>query len=101
VTPGVYRFHALIRTEGLTTDQGIRFRISDAEAQARLDVIIGQSTGSMLWSPVEYDLVVPQATRLLQVQVIRQPSLRFDNKVAGTAWVDDLRLEPIGNRSSR
>ena len=28
VTPGPYRLHASIRTEGLTTDQGIRFRIS-------------------------------------------------------------------------
>ncbi len=101
VPPGPYRFQALIRTEGLTTDQGIRFRVSDAEAPARLDAIFGQSIGSMPWSPVEYDLKVPQATRLLQVQVIRQPSMRFDNKVAGTAWIDDLRLEPIGNRSSR
>ncbi len=101
VTPGVYRFHAWIRTEGLTSDQGIRFRISDAEAPARLDAILAQSVGSMPWSPVEYDLVVPPATRLLQVQVIRQPSMRFDNKVAGMAWIDDLRLEPIGNRSSR
>jgi hypothetical protein len=101
VPPGPYRFHALVRTEGLTTDQGIRFRISDAEAPARLDAILGQSTGSMPWSPVDHDLVVPPATRLLQVQVIRQPSMRFDNKVDGTAWIDDLRLEPIDNRSSQ
>ena len=34
VRPGTYRFHAFIRTEALTTDQGIRFRISDAEVPA-------------------------------------------------------------------
>ena len=34
VRSGPYRFHASIRTEGLTTDQGIRFRISDAEVPA-------------------------------------------------------------------
>ena len=101
VTPGHYRFHVLIRTEGLTTDQGIRFRISDAEAPARLDVILGQSTGTRPWSDVEYDVVVPSGTRLLQVQAIRQRSLRFGNKIGGTAWIGDLRLEPIGNRSSR
>jgi hypothetical protein len=44
--PGHYRFHAFIRTEGLTTDQGIRFRVSDAEAPVRLDTIFGQFTGT-------------------------------------------------------
>jgi hypothetical protein len=101
VTPGVYRFHAVIRTESLTTDQGIRFRISDAEVPVRLDVILGQFTGTRPWSDIEDDVVVPSGTRLLQVQVIRQRSLRFDNKIGGRAWIDDLRLEPIGNRSSR
>ena len=101
VKPGPYRFHAFIRSEGLTTDQGIRFRICDAEAPARLDVIFGQFTGTGPWSAVEYDLIVSPETRLLRVQVIREPSLKFDNKVAGTAWIAELRLEPMGNRSSR
>jgi hypothetical protein len=100
VKPGPYRFRAFIRSEGLTTDQGLRFRISDAEAPARLDVIFGQFTGTRPWSGVEHDFVVSPETRLLQVQVIRMPSLKFDNKVGGTAWIDELRLEPIGNRSS-
>jgi hypothetical protein len=101
VMPGPYRFHAFIRSEGLTTDQGIRFRISDAEVPARLDVIFGQFTGTRPWSPVEQAFVVSPETRLLQVQVIRKPSLKFDNKVGGTAWIDELRLEPMGNRLPR
>ena len=95
VRPGTYRFHALIRTEGLTTDQGIRFRISDAEVPARLVGVFGQFTGSSPWSEVSHELVVPPETRLLQIQVIRQPSLKFDNKIGGVAWIDDLELEPI------
>src|SRR6202140_5629553 len=42
VRPGTYRFHAFIRTEALTTDQGIQFRISDAEAPARLNEGFGK-----------------------------------------------------------
>jgi hypothetical protein len=95
VRPGPYRFHAFIRTEALTTDQGIRFRISDAEARARLDETFGQFTGSTPWSEVEHDILVPSGTRLLQIQVIRQSSMKFDNKVSGTAWIDALKLEPI------
>jgi hypothetical protein len=95
VRPGTYRFHAFVRTETLTTDQGIRFRISDAEMPARLDEVFGQFTGSNPWSSVDHDLVVAPNTRLLRVEVIRQPSMKFDNKVEGTAWIDDLKLEPI------
>jgi hypothetical protein len=100
VQSGPHRFHASIRTEGLTTDQGIRFRICDAELPARLDVIFGQFTGTTSWSPVEQDLAVPPQTKLLRVQVIRQSSMKFDNKVSGTAWIDELRLEPISHPSS-
>ena len=95
VRPGAYRFHAFIRTEALTTDQGIRFRISDAEAPARLDEVFGQFTGSSPWSSVDHDVVVAPETRLLRIDVVRQPSMKFDNKVAGTAWIDELKLEPI------
>ncbi len=95
VRPGTYRFHAFIRTEALTTDQGIRFRLSDAEVPTRLDEVFGQFTGSSPWSSVEHDLVVAPKTRLLRIEVIRQPSLKFDNKIGGTAWIDQLKLEPI------
>jgi hypothetical protein len=101
VRPGTYRFQAFIRTEALTTDQGIRFRISDAEEPARLDEVFEQFTGSISWSSVDHDLVVAPRTRLLRIEVIRQPSMKFDNKVNGTAWIDDLKLEPITPHSPR
>jgi tetratricopeptide (TPR) repeat protein len=101
VRPGTYRFHAFIRTEALTTDQGIRFRVSDAEVPARLDALFGQSTGSCPWSEVEHNLFVPPGAKLLQIQVIRKPSMKFDNKVSGTAWIDALTLEPITAPSLR
>jgi hypothetical protein len=94
VQPGRYHFRAYVRTENLTTDQGIRFRVSDAEAPGRLDVTFGQFTGNNPWTGLEHDIVVPPATRILRVQVIREASTKFDNKIGGTAWIDDLRFEP-------
>ena len=99
--PGTYRFQAFIRTEVLTTDQRIRFRISDAEVPARLDEVFGQFNGSSPRSRVEHDLVVTRKTRLLRIEVIRQPSMKFDNKVDGTAWIDQLKMEPITPYSPR
>jgi hypothetical protein len=101
VRPGTYRFHAFIRTEALTTDQGIRFRLSDTEVPARLDEVFGQVTGSSPWSSVDHEFVIAPQTRLIRIEVIRQPSMKFDNKVDGTAWIDDLKLEPITPHSPR
>jgi hypothetical protein len=101
VQPGTYRFHSFIRTEALTTDQGIRFRIFDAEAPARFDEVFGQFIGSTSWSSVDHDVVVGPNTRLLGIEMIRQPSMKFDNKVGGTAWIDQLKLVPITPHSPR
>src|SRR5204863_305075 len=34
VTPGLYRFQAFVRSQGITTDQGIGFHIFDAEGSS-------------------------------------------------------------------
>jgi hypothetical protein len=90
--PGAYRFQACVRTDSVTTDQGIRFRIVDAEAPARLDLTTGQFTGTTAWTRIEQRFVVPRGTRIVQVQVVRQPSMKFDNKVGGIAWIDGVKL---------
>jgi hypothetical protein len=59
VKPGRYRFHAFIRTVDITTDQGIRFRVSDAEVSARSDTILGQFAGTYPRSDIEHDVIVP------------------------------------------
>jgi hypothetical protein len=54
----------------MTTDEGIRFRIVDAEAPALLDLTTGQFTGTTAWTRIEQRFVVPQGTRMVQVQVV-------------------------------
>lgn len=95
VHPGHYRLRTHILTEKLTTDEGIRFRVLDAEMPVRLDEAFGQFTGNNPWSEISNDFVVGPGPRLVEIQVIRRPSLKFDNKIKGTAWVDDLSLLPI------
>lgn len=92
VEPGrlTLRIHA--RTSGITTDQGIAFRIADAEVPARLDLRTEQLRGSSDWQHLELTFVVPVKTQLLSVQVVRSPSRKFDNKIAGTVWIDDATI---------
>jgi hypothetical protein len=83
---------AWIRTDGVSTDEGPRFQIVDAEVAARLDLRTGGWTGTHDWSLLSQSFTVPAATHLIAVRIVRQPSEAFDNRITGSVWVDGVRL---------
>jgi O-antigen ligase len=94
VQPGKYRFEAWLKTERLTTDEGVGFRIVDPAGSSGLDVKTDRLTGTNDWKKIERVFEVSPKTKLIQIQVVRQPSLKFDNKLGGTVWIDDVKLTP-------
>jgi tetratricopeptide (TPR) repeat protein len=94
--PGRYRFQAYVRTENVTTDQGVFFRIVDSEAAGRLSIETEQTLGTTDWHPVMATFVASPATRLVEVRVIRRPSRKFDNQIKGDVWIDQVSLTPLG-----
>ncbi|HVX65393.1 MAG TPA: hypothetical protein VHA11_02260 [Bryobacteraceae bacterium] len=92
--PGRYRFRALVRTERLTTDQRIRFRIFDSASPAQLEAATAQAAATSGWTELTARLTVPAPTRLLAIEVTRDPSLQFDNRFSGRVWIDDVELVP-------
>ncbi len=96
VPPGAYRFEAYVRTSGITTDEGIGFRIFDSEDPTRLTVLTESVTGSHDWTKITCEIAVRSPTTILEIRVIRKPSLRFDSNISGTAWIDSVRLSKDG-----
>ena len=92
VKPGRYVFEAYVRTEQLTTDRGIGFHIYDRESSSRLDVSTAELTGTHDFTRLTLSIDVPKATRLLAVVVSRHKSMKFDNQIGGTAWIDSVKL---------
>ncbi len=92
VEPGPHHFRAFVKTVGVTTDQGVRFRIADPTG--RLEVITESMTGDNGWTTVACAFQIPPGVHLVNVQVVRQPSMKFDNRIRGTAWIDDVELVP-------
>jgi tetratricopeptide (TPR) repeat protein len=88
--PGRYHFKARVRTSQLTTDQGVGFRLMDSSGG--LNVQTMRVNGTKDWMPIDLDFVLSGPTRLLRVAVIRQSSWKFDNKVSGTVWIDDVSI---------
>jgi tetratricopeptide (TPR) repeat protein len=94
VDPGRrYHFHAAMKTEGITTENGILFSIGDPNHGAA-SVSTENLTGSHSWIPADVDYTTGPQTHFLVVQVRRSQSRMFDNKLSGTAWIGDVSLTP-------
>jgi tetratricopeptide (TPR) repeat protein len=95
VEPGrSYRFHAFMRTEGITTESGLRFQIADPNHSGALNVQTENFMGSRPWTSVDADLTTGPATHFLLVRLFRDPSRLFENKLEGTVWIADVSLAP-------
>jgi tetratricopeptide (TPR) repeat protein len=90
-----YHFAAYLRLEGISTDSGIRFEINDSFHHTALQILSPDLVGSYPWSLVEADVVTGPQTHLLTIALRRVPSWKFDNKLGGTVWVDDVSLVPV------
>jgi len=88
--PGRYTFRARVKSDGLTTNQGPLFEIVGKGLHAATE----QVTGSSDWYQMEAAFQVPADAGLLDVRLTRNESLKFDNKIKGTVWVDEVRIVP-------
>jgi tetratricopeptide (TPR) repeat protein len=96
VTPeNDYHFHALMRTDAITTESGLRFSISDPNHRGAVSVLTENMTGTHGWTPVDADFKTGPATNFIVIRLVRSPSLLFDNKLSGTVWIADVSLTAV------
>jgi hypothetical protein len=82
--PGRYRLTAWMRTANVSTDQVLALVLNGVSTAAL--------TGSHDWTMVGADVTVREGASAGEVQVVRQRSWRFDGKVQGVVWIDDVEL---------
>jgi tetratricopeptide (TPR) repeat protein len=90
-----YHFQVFLRTEAISSDSGMRFRIYDPKHRAALDTLTPGLVGSQAWTLQQTEFTTGPETRLLVIALRRLPSRKFDNKLRGTVWVDDVSLAPV------
>ena len=86
------RLRAWVRTENLTTNEGVAIEVADMEHGA-FRVQTEPVTGTTEWRRLECTFLLPKGVRLLELEVLRKPSWKLDNKIQGTVWLDDITLE--------
>ena len=94
VHPGKYHFEGWLRTSRITSDEGIRFRIRTSSDKSPFAVETPALTGTNDWTRMDLDIEVPSGIPLLEIDIARRPSLRVDNQLSGTVWIDSVKLTP-------
>lgn len=94
VSPGRWKLQAWVRTQNLTSDQGVGLRIFEARPAPNWQVWSESVSGDSDWRLLETTVTIPPAVRLVQVEIVRRPSRRLDNKIGGVAWIDAVSLTP-------
>ncbi|HKW34891.1 MAG TPA: tetratricopeptide repeat protein [Candidatus Acidoferrum sp.] len=90
-----YQFSAWVRTQSITTEQGIRFQLRPIGTQDNATVVTSDLRGNEPWTEIEATWASGKDTQEMQVCVARLPSQEFDDKIQGIAWVDDVALVPV------
>jgi hypothetical protein len=90
-----YRFSGWIKTNVITTDQGVGFRLrSFDDAGANTAVNTKQVLATNPWGFVDQTLTSGPKVHRVQICAIRDASENPDIRITGTAWVDDVNLLP-------
>jgi hypothetical protein len=89
-----YRFSGHMRLQGITTDSGLRFQVRDAYNMDNIFVSSENLVGTSGWLEQHAEFTTLPDTRLLLLRVVRPVSTKLDNEIAGTVWIDDVRLAP-------
>ena len=87
-----YRFSVQVRAQGITTDSGPRLQLCDAYNVGQVFASTENLLGTLNWSEEDAQFTTRSDTRLLLVRVVRPASAKLDNQIAGTEWIDAVRL---------
>lgn len=89
-----YELSAYLRTDGITTNNGLRLQVFDSDKAETTP----QLTGTQPWTRVELSFATGAKTHLLTIALRRIRSEKIDNKLAGTVWIDDVSLKPAAEK---
>ena len=93
VEPGArYLFSGWIKTQELTTNQGISFRLRSLGKVYVPAVVSRELHGTTPWTFIDLPWTAGAEIRRVEVCVRRDPSDDPDVRISGNAWIDDVTL---------
>jgi tetratricopeptide (TPR) repeat protein len=81
--PGTYQLKAFVRTEGITTEQGVGLSMDSVATE--------QVKGTTDWKELAQTIKFREPS-LHRLVVFRRHSWKIANRLSGTVWLDDIQL---------
>lgn len=92
VEPGqAYELRFAAKSERLSTDRGPYVEVRGMECPG-FRAVSPNITGTRGWGEEAVAFEAPDGCRVVRVAVRRDESLKFDNKIAGDFWIDDMQI---------
>ena len=88
-----YQFSAWVQTRDLTTDEGLRFRLRSS-GHSSTPEFTPEIHGTHEWTEITVPWGSDADANEAQICIARLPSDQKDNRIRGSAWVDDVSLIP-------
>ena len=89
-----YRFSAWVQTRALSTDQGVRFALHSISRSVNSTSWTEDIRGTQPWNQLNLLWTSGKDVQEMQLCVTRLRSEKFDSKILGSAWIDDVALVP-------
>jgi tetratricopeptide (TPR) repeat protein len=97
----MYRFSGWIQTRSLSTDEGVRFGLATISNSEESLSWTDDVRGTQPWTQIVFSWTSPPDARRLRLCISRKPSAKFDSKIRGSAWIDDISLVPVAAENSQ
>ena len=93
-----YRLSAWARSEAITSDSGPRLRLADPGCSPCPVVETAATIRTSPWNRLEAEFTTGPAQHLARISLVRPRSRTFPTQISGRFWLDDVRLQPAGDR---
>ena len=97
LTAGAYVLRAEMRSDKITTNEGVWLQLVDADSPGRLNLRTGPLTGTVPQRAERLNFTIIGEPRLIELRVMRTPSAKFDSRIAGDFWLDRVVIAPAEN----
>ncbi len=91
---GHYLFSGWIKTQELTTNQGLSFRLRSFGKAYIPPVVTHEVHGTTPWTSIDLPWTAGPDVHRVEVCIRRDPSDDPDVRISGDAWIDDVTLVP-------
>lgn len=99
LTSGQYLLSADVESRELTTDQRPAFEVVDAQSPMQLLAATPMVEPSASEAALEAPFEVSRPTGYVCVQLVREPSERNENRIAGTLHIRSVRIRTLSART--